>query len=258
MNNLIEVKNLRKTFQIKRGLFGPELEVIRAVDGVSFSIGKGESFGLVGESGCGKTTLARIILGLIEADEGEILFEGVKIDRYTLPALIEKMQIVFQDPFSSLNPRWKVKDIITEAVKERFSAAEKDKIARQLLEMVGLSAKDAIKYPHQFSGGQRQRIGIARALAGRPEFIVLDEPVSSLDVSVQAQILNLLKDLQQKLNLTFLFIAHDLSVVEYFCDRIAVMNAGKIVEEALTPLLFKEPREDYTKLLLSCILPIKT
>ncbi|MFH1857237.1 MAG: ATP-binding cassette domain-containing protein [Candidatus Omnitrophota bacterium] len=253
MRNLIEVRNLMKEFQIKKGLFGPQLEVVKAVDGVSFSIAKGESFGLVGESGCGKTTTARLILGLLDPDGGEVSIEGIKLRKQTLPAVRKKMQVVFQDPFSSLNPRWKVENIIAEGIREKLSSAEKASKVERLLEMTGMDRKDKTKYPHQFSGGQRQRIGIARALASEPEFIVLDEPVSSLDVSIQAQVLNLLKDLQKELNLTFLFISHDLSVVEYFCDRIAVMRSGRIVEEAGTGVLFENPRDPYTKLLISSI-----
>lgn len=256
MKNLIEARNLKKNFQIKKGVFGPRLEVVKAVNDVSFSIKKGETFGLAGESGCGKTTLSRIVLGLLEPDEGEILFEGIKLDKKTSSEITKKMQVVFQDPFSSLNPRWKVRDIIAEGIRKRLSVEEIEIKVNKLLEMVGLSQKDKIKYPHQFSGGQRQRIGIARALASMPEFMVLDEPVSSLDVSVQAQVLNLLKDLQKKFNLTFLFIAHNLSVMEHFCDRIAVMREGVIVEEAAVNVLFENPAHPYTKLLLSCILPI--
>jgi ABC-type oligopeptide transport system ATPase subunit len=257
MEDLIRVQNLKRFFYRKKGLFGPQLQVVKAVDDISFVIKKGESFGLVGESGCGKTTTARLILGLLEPDEGNIFFENIKIDKYTLYSARKKMQIVFQDPFSSLNPRWKIFDIVAEGIKENLSIKEKNERVNQLLEMVGLSSEDKIKYPHQFSGGQRQRIGIARALASKPEFIVLDEPVSSLDVSIQAQILNLLKDLQEKFGLTFLFIAHDLSIVEHFCDRIAVMYKGKIVEEAPTEVLFESPHNPYTKLLLSCILPLE-
>ena len=257
MGNLIQIENLKKFFAIKKGLFGPQLEVVKAVDGISFFIKKGESFGLVGESGCGKTTTARLILGLLEPDGGEVFFEDAKIDKNSLISIRKRMHIVFQDPFSSLNPRWKVQDIVVEGIKENISPGDKIKKVSQLLEMVGLSSKDKVKYPHQFSGGQRQRIGIARAIATKPEFIVLDEPVSSLDVSIQAQILNLLKDIQEKFNLTFLFIAHDLGIVEHFCDRIAVMHDGKIVEEAPTQTLFERPRHPYTKLLLSCILPLE-
>lgn len=256
MENLLEVKNLKKSFQMKRGIFGPQLEIVKAVGDISFSIKKGETFGLAGESGCGKTTLSRLILGLLEADSGEILFDGIRFEEKTAAAIKKKMQVVFQDPFSSLNPRWKVRDIIAEGIRKKLIIEEIDHRVNNLLEMVGLSKKDRMKYPHQFSGGQRQRIGIARALASEPEFIVLDEPVSSLDVSVQAQVLNLLKDLQKKFDLTFLFIAHNLSIMQYFCDRIAVMRDGVIVEQAPVSVLFQSPSHPYTKLLLSCILPI--
>jgi len=256
MEDLIQVRGLRKYFSVRRGMFGPQLGNVKAVDGVSFSIKKGESFGLVGESGCGKTTIARLILGLLKPDEGEVLIENIKIDKNNLTSARKKMQIVFQDPFSSLNPRWKVGDIIAEGIGEDILLKGRDEKVEQLLEMVKLAPEDKFKYPHQFSGGQRQRIGVARAIASKPEFIVLDEPVSSLDVSIQAQILNLLKDLQEQFNLTFLFIAHDLSIVEHFCGRIAVMRNGKIVEQAPVPTLFENPRHSYTKLLLSCILPL--
>lgn len=256
MKNLIEVKNLKKFFQIKRGVFGPQLEIVKAVNDISFSIKKGEIFGLAGESGCGKTTLSRLILGLLEPDSGEILFEGMRLEEKTATTRKKKMQIVFQDPFSSLNPRWKVLDIIAEGIREKLVVEEIDHRVNNLLEMVGLSKKDKMKYPHQFSGGQRQRIGIARALASQPEFMVLDEPVSSLDVSIQAQVLNLLKDLQKKFNLTFLFIAHNLSIMQYFCDRIAIMYQGMLVEEAPVDVIFENPSHPYTKLLLSCILPM--
>jgi len=257
MKDLVRIENLKKFFSIRKGLFGPEMEIVKAVDGISFSVKKGESFGLVGESGCGKTTTARLILGLLEKDDGGIYFSDSRINKSNSPLLRKKMQIVFQDPFSSLNPRWKILDIIAEGIAEKVSAKEEGKKVSQLLEMVGLTNSDKNKYPHQFSGGQRQRIGIARALASNPEFIVLDEPVSSLDVSIQAQVLNLLKDLQEKFSFTYLFIAHDLSVVQHFCDRVAVMYEGKIVEEAPTETLFINPKHSYTKLLLSCILSLE-
>lgn len=257
MRNIICVKNISKSFFMRKGVFGPELQKIKAVDEVSFSIIKGECFGLVGESGCGKTTTARIVMGLLTADKGEIFFNNTLVIKKNMNLFRKKMQIVFQDPFSSLNPRWRVRDIIAEGFFKKGSAKEEDRETERLLETVGLDKRDKNKYPHQFSGGQRQRIGIARALASKPEFIVLDEPVSSLDVSVQAQILNLLGELKEKFELTYLFIAHDLAVVEYFCDKVAVMKEGKIVEEGHSREIFSAPKHHYTKLLLSSILPLK-
>lgn len=241
---------------MRKGVFGTQLERIKAVNEVSFSIKKGECLGLVGESGCGKTTTARLVMGLLAADKGEIFFNNVLVVKKNMNLFRKKMQIVFQDPFSSLNPRWRVKDIIAEGFFKKFSAKDEDRETERLLGTVGLDKRDKNKYPHQFSGGQRQRIGIARALALKPEFIVLDEPVSSLDVSVQAQILNLLGELKEKFGLTYLFIAHDLAVVEYFCDKVAVMKEGKIVEEGRCKEIFETPKHPYTKLLLSSILPL--
>jgi oligopeptide/dipeptide ABC transporter ATP-binding protein len=256
---LLRVKNLRKYFPLHRGFLGQGTKMVHAVDDVSFEVLRRESLGLVGESGSGKTTVGRSILRLIEPDAGEVVFEGEDVrakDRRELRDLRGRMQIIFQDPVSSLNPRMTVEQIIGEGprlhgmVKSRKDL--RDRVAF-LLEQVGLSADFGRRYPHEFSGGQRQRIGIARALAVEPKFIVADEPVSALDVSIQSQILNLLLDLQEKFSLSFLFIAHNLAVVEYFCDRVAVMYLGKIVETADAEELYRNPVHPYTKELLAAI-----
>jgi oligopeptide transport system ATP-binding protein len=231
---------------------------VRAVDGVSFDIEPGETLGLVGESGCGKTTTGRVILRLLEATGGKVLFRGenvLEMDPKRLRALRREMQIVFQDPFGSLNPRITVGGMLTEAMKVHHIAEgrEAQERVRELLEVVGLSARHASRYPHEFSGGQRQRIGIARALSVNPRFIVADEPVSALDVSVQAQVINLLQDLQQEFELTYLFIAHDLSVVEHISDRVAVMYLGRIVELTDSEELYAHPLHPYTRALLSAV-----
>ena len=260
---LLEVRNLKKHFPIQRGVFRHTVGYVRAVDGVDFSLRTGETLGLVGESGCGKTTTGRVILRAIEATEGQVLFrraDGGVVDLATLPkeqmiALRREMQIIFQDPFSSLNPRMTVSEIVAEPLvihRVASGAALKRKV-QELLEAVGLKAQHMNRYPYAFSGGQRQRIGIARALALRPRLVVADEPVSALDVSIQAQVLNLLEDLQEELGLTYLFIAHDLSVVEHISDRVAVMYLGKIVEMAEARELFESPRHPYTEALLSAI-----
>ncbi len=259
---LLEINNLRKYFPIKQGLLRREVGNIRAVDDVSFYINEGETLGLVGESGCGKTTTARCILRAIEPTSGEILFrseEGGTVDvaaapRAQLRSLRQQMQMIFQDPFSSLNPRMTLMDIVGEplVITGVHKSEREDRVA-ELLSMVGLRPEFMRRFPHAFSGGQRQRIGIARALALNPRLIVADEPVSALDVSVQAQVLNLMMDLQSELGLTYLFVAHDLSVVKHISDRIAVMYVGKLVEMAPTDALFDSPKHPYTAALLSSV-----
>jgi len=261
-NILLEVKNLHKYFPVERspsGVFkSTRGHFIKAVDNLSLFIHKGETLGLVGESGCGKSTLARLILRLIEPDAGEVYFEGknlLKMDKKELRAVRGKMQIIFQNPYASLNPRLTVDSMLSEILQiHGFSRRHARERISMLLHLVGLNESDLNKYPHEFSGGQRQRIGIARALAINPSFIVADEPVSSLDVSIQAQIINLLVELQKNLSLTYLFIAHDLSVVRYISDRIAVMYRGKIMEESPASELYDKPLHPYTKLLLSSVL----
>lgn len=255
---IVKGTNLKKYFPLKEGIFSSTKENIKAVDNVSIEIKKGETFGIVGESGCGKTTLGRLLINLIPPTDGTLVFmESVltKINKTELRKLRPHMQIVFQDPSSSLNPRMTVKNIISEPLKinKRFKGEALNMKVLELLNTVGLDKQHMYRYPHEFSGGQKQRIGVARALALNPDFIVLDEPTSALDVSVQAQILNLFKDLQKKFELTYLFITHDLSVIKYISDRVAVMYAGKIVEYASTKDLFKEQFHPYTKALLSAI-----
>lgn len=256
---LLEVKNLTKHFPIKRGLLGTTVGHVKAVTDVSFSIAPGETLGLVGESGCGKTTIGRSILRLIEPSSGEIIYDGedlAKMPQSELREYRKEMQIIFQDPYSSLNPRMTVEQIIAEGLIVHSMAAtvrERRSIVQELLRRVGLPPQSIERYPHEFSGGQRQRIGIARALAVNPKFIVCDEAVSALDVSVQAQIINLLMDLQQERGISYLFIAHDLSVVEHISHRVAVMYLGHIVEQADTKELYANPRHPYTKALLSAV-----
>jgi len=251
---LLEVTNLKQHFKTGRH------SVVKAIDGISFDIYKGETFGLVGESGCGKSTTGRTIIRLYDATDGDVKFNGIDVhgkkSKSDLKMFNRKMQMIFQDPYASLNPRMTVKEIISEGldihglVKDDKSRTER---VHDLLETVGLNKEHANRYPHEFSGGQRQRIGIARALAVDPEFIIADEPISALDVSIQAQVVNLLKQLQKEKNLTYLFIAHDLSMVKYISDRIAVMYFGKIVELADSDELYKNPLHPYTKSLLSAI-----
>jgi len=254
---LVEVHQLVKQFSRRRGLFGTRLTT-RAVDGVSFAIDKGETFGLVGESGSGKTTTGRCILRLIEPTAGEVRFRGEDVlgfSRARMRQARRDMQIVFQDPYSSLNPRMRVGDIVEEplVIHRTGTAAERRMRVAELLELVGLDPSFASRYPQQFSGGQRQRIGLARALALKPSFIVADEPVSALDLSVQAQVINLFMDLQRQLALTYLFIAHDLRLVHHICNRVAVMYLGRIVEVGATERLFEAPAHPYTRALLSAI-----
>jgi peptide/nickel transport system ATP-binding protein len=259
---LLEVKNLKKYFPIQRGFFRKVVGHVRAVDGVSFYIREGETLGLVGESGCGKTTTGRVILRAMDPTEGEVLYRknGDMINIFELSPeelkpLRKEMQLIFQDPFSSLNPRMTVMDIVSEPLRIHGIAhgAELQAIVRELLEAVGLRVQHMNRYPYAFSGGQRQRIGIARALALNPKLIICDEPVSALDVSIQAQVLNLLANLQKELGLTYLFIAHDLSVVEHISDRVAVMYLGSLVELASADELYEMPLHPYTEALLSAV-----
>ena len=255
---MIEVKNLKKYFEMSTGLFSKKSNDLKAVDDVSFYIKKGETFGLVGESGCGKSTVGRTLLRLYKPTAGSIIFDGVDISTLSKKELMpyrRKMQMIFQDPYASLNSRMTVQDIIGEpiAIHNLAKGKEKDEIIRNLLKRVGLNEDHASRYPHEFSGGQRQRIGIARALAVQPEFIICDEPISALDVSIQAQVVNMLADLQKEFGLTYLFIAHDLSMVRYISDRVGVMYLGNLVEIADSAELYKNPLHPYTQALLSAI-----
>ena len=262
MNNtapILQIKDLKVHFPIKKGLLQHTVGHVRAVDGVSLSINRGETLGLVGESGCGKTTIGRAIVRLNQPTAGQIIYNGetdlLKADSRQMRQLRRRFQIVFQDPYSSLNPRMTVREIIAEGLIIRGITDKKyiDEQVYKVLDLVGLVPEHAGRYPHEFSGGQRQRIGIARAVILNPELIIADEPISALDVSIQAQVINLLNDLRNNLGLTILFIAHDLSVVKYFSDRIAVMYFGKIVELATSDELFAHPLHPYTRSLLSAI-----
>jgi peptide/nickel transport system ATP-binding protein/oligopeptide transport system ATP-binding protein len=257
--SLLEVKNLKVYFPIYGGFMRRVVDHVRAVDDVSFSIEKGSAVGLVGESGSGKTTVGKTLVRLVEPTEGVIKYNGEEIthlSRSKFMSYRKKIQMIFQDPFNSLNPRMKVEQIIGEALEIHFPKMKllqrRERIA-ELLKLVGLLPDHMNRYPHEFSGGQRQRIGIARALAVEPEFIICDEPVSALDVSVQAQIVNLLQDLQEKLGLTYLFISHDLAVVEHLCDQVLVMNRGKLVEQGKTDDILNHPKHEYTQKLLSAV-----
>lgn len=255
---LLEVKDLKTHFPIRKGVLNRTVGFVKAVDGVSFSVQRGSTLGLVGESGCGKTTVGRTLLRLIPATSGQVTFDGQDIlgcPARQMKQLRSRMQMMFQDPYGSLNPRMTVEDIVGEGLTVHGIARGKQRRDRvsEILNQVGLSPRYADRFPHEFSGGQRQRIGIARALAVNPQFVVCDEPVSALDVSIQSQIVNLLQDLQEKLGLTYLFIAHDLAVVEHICEWIAVMYLGRIVEYARRDELYSNPIHPYTKSLLSAI-----
>jgi oligopeptide transport system ATP-binding protein len=257
---LVTVRNLIKHFPVMRGiLIQRQVGIVRAVDGISFSIAPGETLGLVGESGCGKTTAGRTLLGLYPATDGQIMIDGQDLRKAHgtgMMAIRREAQIIFQDPFASLNPRWTISAIIGEPLRVHHllsSGVERTERVRELLRLVGLSPSHLNRFPHEFSGGQRQRIGVARALASDPKFIVCDEPISALDVSIQAQVVNLLEDLQDHLGLTYLFIAHDLSMVRHICDRVAVMYLGVIVELADKDELYDHPLHPYTTALLSAV-----
>ena len=251
---LLEVRNLKKYFPVQHGMFSSGKGFVHAVDGVSLTVEKGETFGLVGESGCGKSSLSRVILSLVKRDSGDILYKGKDVSALSRSERA-KMRMVFQNPFASLNPKERVFDAIAEPyrIAGGYSRAQIQEEVLKLMDLVGLSRGYATRYPHEFSGGQRQRIGIARALAMNPEFIVCDEPVSALDVSIQAQILNLLRDIQKELGLTYVFISHNLGVVKYISDRIAVMYLGKIIEVSEAKDLYASPAHPYTQALLSAI-----
>ncbi|MFB9972596.1 dipeptide ABC transporter ATP-binding protein [Allobacillus sp. SKP2-8] len=257
-NPILEVSHLKKYFDIKGGIFGKSVGEVKAVDDLSFSVNEGEILGIVGESGCGKSTAGKSILRLIEPTDGSVKFEGTDLTDLTseeMRQLRKNMQIIFQDPYASLNPRHKVERIISEPllIHGMKSSKERKERVKELLEIVGLEAYHASRYPHQFSGGQRQRIGIARALANNPKLIICDEPVSALDVSVQSQILNLMEELREKFKLTYVFIAHDLSVVKHISDRVGVMYLGRMVELTDKHTLFDDPKHPYTRALMSAV-----
>ncbi|WP_066504084.1 ABC transporter ATP-binding protein [Abyssisolibacter fermentans] len=258
MEALLEINNLKKYFPIKSGLFGKTSDYVKAVDDISFKIYKGETLGLVGESGCGKSTTGKMIVNLLDPTSGEILFEGRNISNLNKKekrSLAKEIQIIFQDPYASLNPRMNIGDIIAEPMRVNniVGRSEIDKEVLKLLNYVGLASFHKDRFPHEFSGGQRQRVGIARALSLRPKLIVCDEPVSALDVSIQAQVLNLLKELQKEFDLTYLFIAHGLNVVKHISDRVGVMYLGKLAEVAKGDELYSNPKHPYSEALLSAI-----
>lgn len=253
----LEVKDLKVHFPIKGGLFSRTVGHIKAVDGVSFSLEKGKTYGLVGESGSGKTTTGRAIIGLNNITSGTVTFDGEDITNIKKAStdVRQNIQMIFQDPYSSLNPKKRVVDIVSEPLRnfEKLSRKEERKRVQELLELVGLSPESILKYPHEFSGGQRQRIGIARAIALKPKLIIADEPVSALDVSVQAQVLNFMKEIQKELDLTYLFISHDLGVIKHMCDEIGIMYKGRYVEEGTAEEIFSNPQHIYTKRLVAAI-----
>lgn len=258
MECILEVKNLKKYYSKRTGFFGNSRQVVKAVDNVSFKIRKGETLGLVGESGCGKTTTGRTIVRLYDPTDGSIIFKGqdiAKLSKNEVKPIRKNMQMIFQDPYASLNPRMTVSDIIMAPmiIHNLYSPEERKEKVKELLNIVGLNSEHGNRYPHEFSGGQRQRVGIARALAVEPEFIICDEPISALDVSIQAQIVNTLEDLQKEFKLAYLFIAHDLSMVKHISNNIAVMYLGNMVEIAESNELYKHPLHPYTQALLSAI-----
>lgn len=258
MTALLQVRNLKKHYPIRKGLLNKQVGSVKSVDGLNFDIYEGETFGIVGESGCGKSTTGRSVLRLIEPTEGEVWFQGrnmMALSPKELRLLRPEMSMIFQDPYASLNPRWTVQRILEEPLQTHLSirSSERKQRVQELMERVGLSAFQANRFPHEFSGGQRQRVGIARALALHPKFIVCDEPVSALDVSIQSQVLNLMQDLQEQEKLTYMFISHDLSVVKFLCTRVGVMYLGKMVELAPKRKLYANPLHPYTKALMSAV-----
>ncbi|WP_019421674.1 ABC transporter ATP-binding protein [Paenibacillus sp. OSY-SE] len=258
MTALLQVRNLKKHYPIRQGLLNKQVGSVKSVDGLNFDIYEGETFGIVGESGCGKSTTGRSVLRLIEPTEGEVWFQGrnlMELSSKELRLLRPDMSMIFQDPYASLNPRWTVQRILEEPLQTHQSlrTSERKQRVQELMERVGLSSFQANRFPHEFSGGQRQRVGIARALALNPKFIVCDEPVSALDVSIQSQVLNLMQDLQEQSKLTYMFISHDLSVVKFLCTRVGVMYLGKMVELAPKRKLYANPLHPYTKALMSAV-----
>ncbi|HLQ71579.1 MAG TPA: ATP-binding cassette domain-containing protein [Bacillota bacterium] len=256
--SLLSVENLKVHFPVKGGIFGRTIDHIKAVDGVNLEIEKGKTYGLVGESGSGKTTTGRAIIGLNHMTDGKVFFEGEEISKSIRKAkspIRKDIQMIFQDPYSSLNPRKRVMDIIAEPIRnfENMTKAETKRRVQELLEIVGLNPESILKYPHQFSGGQRQRIGVARSIALNPKLIIADEPVSALDVSVQAQVLNFMQKIQKELDLTYIFVSHDLGVIKHMCDRIGIMYKGRFVEEGTKEDVFNNPQHIYTKRLVAAI-----